>query len=198
MGLSVYDVLTFPAYFSYPLEALIEPRTEFLKLRRRPIAVVGLNTALTSGDADFARKVAKWLPTPTQTICHKPFVNYLVYRYLPLVTQVSPDLYISFKKAYLENRAAVVSGQMSCESVLELVSSAPLGSLGGLSTSSNVSEVFGARQLNDDEVKRRQDELLRNQGLKQQPSNKAAIKPSQSKDTGISSSSKDSQSSDPS
>jgi mTERF len=59
MGLSVYDVLTFPAYFSYPLEALIEPRTEFLKLRRRPIAVVGLNTALTSGDADFAKKVAK-------------------------------------------------------------------------------------------------------------------------------------------
>jgi hypothetical protein len=52
-------VLTFPAYFSYPLEALIEPRTEFLKLRRRPIAVVGLNTALTSGDADFAKKVAK-------------------------------------------------------------------------------------------------------------------------------------------
>jgi hypothetical protein len=39
----------------------------------------------------------------------------------------------------------VVSGQMSCESVLELVSTTPLGSLGGLSTSSNVSEVFGAR-----------------------------------------------------
>jgi hypothetical protein len=82
------------------------------------------------------------LPTP---ICYEPLVNHLVYRYLPLVTQVSPDLYISFKKAYLENRAAVVSGQMSCESVLELVSTTPLGSLGGLSTSSNVSEVFGAR-----------------------------------------------------
>jgi hypothetical protein len=41
----------------------------------------------------------------------------------------------------------VISGQMTCESVLELVSTTPLGSLGGLSTSSNVSEVFGARYM---------------------------------------------------
>lgn len=33
MGLSVYDVLTFPAYFSYPLDTVIEPRTEFLSIR---------------------------------------------------------------------------------------------------------------------------------------------------------------------
>ena len=33
MGLSVYDVLTFPAFFSYPLDTIIEPRTEFLKIR---------------------------------------------------------------------------------------------------------------------------------------------------------------------
>lgn len=33
MGLSVYDVLTFPAYFSYPLDSVIEPRTEFLSIR---------------------------------------------------------------------------------------------------------------------------------------------------------------------
>lgn len=33
MGLSVYDVLTFPAYFSYPLDTVIEPRTEFLIIR---------------------------------------------------------------------------------------------------------------------------------------------------------------------
>lgn len=33
MGLSVYDVLTFPAYFSYPLDTVIEPRTEFLVIR---------------------------------------------------------------------------------------------------------------------------------------------------------------------
>lgn len=33
MGLSVYDVLTFPAYFSYPLDTVIEPRTEFLNIR---------------------------------------------------------------------------------------------------------------------------------------------------------------------
>lgn len=33
MGLSVYDVLTFPAYFSYPIDTVIEPRTEFLSIR---------------------------------------------------------------------------------------------------------------------------------------------------------------------
>lgn len=33
MGLSVYDVLTFPAYLSYPLETVIEPRTAFLNVR---------------------------------------------------------------------------------------------------------------------------------------------------------------------
>ncbi|CAN0389915.1 unnamed protein product, partial [Discosporangium mesarthrocarpum] len=62
MGLSVYDILTFPAYFSYPLETVTEPRTCFLNLRRRPITLVGLNTALQSGDDDFARKVAKVRP----------------------------------------------------------------------------------------------------------------------------------------
>ncbi|CAM9614878.1 unnamed protein product [Phaeothamnion confervicola] len=76
MGLSAYDVLTFPAYFSYPLPSVIEPRTAFLRLRRRPIAVVGVTAALTGGDADFAKKVAK----------------------------VSPDLYQSFKATYLQHR----------------------------------------------------------------------------------------------
>lgn len=59
MGLSVYDLVSFPAYFSYPLEVVTEPRAEFLKLRRRPIAVIGLRAALKWGDDDFARKVAK-------------------------------------------------------------------------------------------------------------------------------------------
>ena len=59
MGLSIYDVMSFPAYFSYPLESVIEPRTEFLKLRRRPVAVVGLNLVLMYGDNDFARTTAK-------------------------------------------------------------------------------------------------------------------------------------------
>ncbi|KAG5187906.1 mTERF-domain-containing protein [Tribonema minus] len=129
MGLSVYDVLTFPAYFSYPLESIIEPRTEFLKLRRRPIAVVGLNMALTSGDADFAKKIAK----------------------------VRPELYASFKAAYMKHRAEVQAGTMKGEDLLEMLGldmlgGKPLGSLGGLSTSSNVQEVTSARQLADDEV----------------------------------------------
>ncbi|CAM9444454.1 unnamed protein product, partial [Ectocarpus fasciculatus] len=76
MGLSVYDVLTFPAYFSYPLDTVIEPRTEFLAIRGRPITLVGLNIALHQGDADFARKVAR----------------------------VQPRVYQDFKKAYTNNR----------------------------------------------------------------------------------------------
>ncbi|CAM9230890.1 unnamed protein product [Ectocarpus sp. 12 AP-2014] len=76
MGLSVYDVLTFPAYFSYPLDTVIEPRTEFLAIRGRPITLVGLNIALHQGDADFARKVAR----------------------------VQPRVYQDFKKAYINKR----------------------------------------------------------------------------------------------
>ena len=33
--LSVYDVVRFPAYFSYPLEKVIEPRVVFLEVRER-------------------------------------------------------------------------------------------------------------------------------------------------------------------
>lgn len=113
MGLSVYDVLTFPAYFSYPLDTVIEPRTEFLIIRGRPITLVGLNIALQQGDADFARKVAK----------------------------VQPDVYIDFKRAYLANREAVRSGESDAESLLSEPQRKAIGNLGGQSTSNNVSEV---------------------------------------------------------
>ena len=39
--LSVYDVVRFPAYFSYPLDKVIEPRVVFLEVsvwRERPSA----------------------------------------------------------------------------------------------------------------------------------------------------------------
>ncbi|CAM9714409.1 unnamed protein product [Scytosiphon promiscuus] len=111
MGLSVYDVLTFPAYFSYPLETVIEPRAEFLSIRGRPITLVGLNIALQQGDADFARKVAK----------------------------VQPRVYREFKEAYVENREAVRSGRRDAESLLSEPQRKSIGNLGGQSTSNNVS-----------------------------------------------------------
>jgi hypothetical protein len=124
MGLSVYDVLTFPAYLSYPLEGWIEPRTEVLKLRRRPISLVGLNTALTSGDADFAKMVAK----------------------------VTPELYNEFKELYATHRNEIRSGKRTTESLIALMGKETLGSVGGLSTSSNVGEVTQAARLDDDAV----------------------------------------------
>lgn len=80
--LSVYDVVRFPAYFSYPLEKVIEPRVVFLEVRERPrarmiqslayltplpfplqqrdrpLAMWGLSTVLTVSDADFATRLA--------------------------------------------------------------------------------------------------------------------------------------------
>ncbi|CAM9090881.1 unnamed protein product, partial [Ectocarpus sp. 4 AP-2014] len=113
MGLSVYDVLTFPAYFSYPLDTVIEPRTEFLAIRGRPITLVGLNIALHQGDADFARKVAR----------------------------VQPRVYQDFKKAYINKRAAVKNGLVDAEQLLSGPQRTAIGSLGGLSTSNNLSAV---------------------------------------------------------
>ncbi|CBJ32380.1 conserved unknown protein [Ectocarpus siliculosus] len=113
MGLSVYDVLTFPAYFSYPLDTVIEPRTEFLAIRGRPITLVGLNIALHQGDADFARKVAR----------------------------VQPRVYQDFKKAYINKRAAVKNGLVDAKQLLSGPQRRAIGSLEGLSTSNNLSTV---------------------------------------------------------
>ncbi|CAM9885935.1 unnamed protein product [Chrysoparadoxa australica] len=130
MGLSVYDLLTFPAYFSYPLDSIIEPRTEFLKLRRRPITLIGLKSAIASGDAYFARTSAK----------------------------VTPELYAQFKESYIQHRGAILEG---VKDVADLVEGMPLGNLGGLSTSMDVFEVTGARQVNDEEVRQREEKEFR-------------------------------------
>lgn len=58
LGLSPFDLLSFPAYFSYSLHDRIVPRTKFLQSIGRPLLDVGLNRALTLSDEIFCRRVA--------------------------------------------------------------------------------------------------------------------------------------------
>merc|ERR1712091_432737 len=56
-ALSVYDVVRFPAYFSYPLDTVIRPRTAFLEANGLPLTRFELKTLFTGGDAQFAKRV---------------------------------------------------------------------------------------------------------------------------------------------
>ena len=57
-ALSVYDVVRFPAYFSYPLDTVIRPpRTAFLGPMALPLTRFELKTLFTPGDAQFAKRV---------------------------------------------------------------------------------------------------------------------------------------------
>ncbi|KAH8084453.1 hypothetical protein JL720_7950 [Aureococcus anophagefferens] len=56
-ALSVYDVVRFPAYFSYPLDGVIKPRTAFLKQLGVPITTFPLQALFTPGDKEFASRV---------------------------------------------------------------------------------------------------------------------------------------------
>jgi len=59
LGLGAYDVVRFPAYFSYPLEKVVMPRMRYLAdMVNRPGSVWGLNLILTPSDDIFALKVA--------------------------------------------------------------------------------------------------------------------------------------------
>lgn len=59
LGLSTYDVLKFPGYFSYDLAKVIEPRTRFLQTYGKSVAEVGLNMALALTDEQFCLRVAR-------------------------------------------------------------------------------------------------------------------------------------------
>ena len=60
LKLTAYDVTRFPAYFSYPLESVIRPRTKFLtEVLGRPGSVWGLNLILTPSDEEFAVRVRR-------------------------------------------------------------------------------------------------------------------------------------------
>jgi mTERF len=58
LGLSAYDVLLFPGYFSYSLTECIEPRTRFLQKLGVPLIEFGLNMALSTTDDVFCERIA--------------------------------------------------------------------------------------------------------------------------------------------
>lgn len=57
LGLTAYDVLMFPGFFSYSLTAVIEPRTRFLQKIGIPVTDVGLNMALAPTDEIFCERI---------------------------------------------------------------------------------------------------------------------------------------------
>ncbi len=69
LRLSPFDVLSFPAYFSYPLESRIQPRTLFLRTVGKPLSEIGLNMALSLGDEEFCRRVAERPLADYQQFC---------------------------------------------------------------------------------------------------------------------------------
>lgn len=56
-ALSVYDVVRFPAYFSYPLDTVIRPRTAFMETYDLPLTRFELKTLVTPADGKFASRV---------------------------------------------------------------------------------------------------------------------------------------------
>lgn len=54
-----FEVVRFPAFFSYPLERVIKTRYEYLRdCKRLPLSLVSVDDVLRFGDIDFAVTVA--------------------------------------------------------------------------------------------------------------------------------------------
>ena len=54
-----FEVVRFPAYFSYPLERVIKTRYEYLRdIKKAPISLVSVDDVLRFGDVDFVTSVA--------------------------------------------------------------------------------------------------------------------------------------------
>ena len=57
---ATFELSTFPAYFSYPLDRVIKTRYEYLLMEKRiPTQFVALDVVLRYGDRDFATQVAR-------------------------------------------------------------------------------------------------------------------------------------------
>jgi hypothetical protein len=55
-----FELSTFPAYFSYPLDRVIKTRYEYLQvMKEAPTQLLALDLVVRYGDKDFAEKVAK-------------------------------------------------------------------------------------------------------------------------------------------
>lgn len=59
LGLTVFDVLGFPAYFNYSLEKRIIPRTAFLQTTGKRVADIGLSRILAPVERVFCRRIAR-------------------------------------------------------------------------------------------------------------------------------------------
>ena len=71
LHLSPFDLLSFPAYFSYPLETRILPRTLFLRALGKPLLEVGLNMAISLNDDEFCNRVAERPLKDYQQFCNR-------------------------------------------------------------------------------------------------------------------------------
>lgn len=57
---SSFELSTFPAYFSYPLDKRIKARYQYLhRVKRVPTQLMALDRVLRYGDKDFATRVAR-------------------------------------------------------------------------------------------------------------------------------------------
>ena len=54
-----FEVIRFPAFFSYPLERVIMNRYEYLRtIKRKPVQLLSVDDILRYGDSDFAKIIA--------------------------------------------------------------------------------------------------------------------------------------------
>lgn len=58
LRLSVFDILQFPGYFSYPLETCIEPRTKFLLAKGISVSQAGLSNVVSLTDENFCKRIS--------------------------------------------------------------------------------------------------------------------------------------------
>ena len=57
-GFDYFDVVRFPAYFSYPFERVIKSRFEYLSINNIPPKAIGLDRILRFGDEDFIKIIS--------------------------------------------------------------------------------------------------------------------------------------------
>lgn len=62
LKLGIFEVLQFPAYFSYSLDRRIIPRTKFTLATRNSVRALGLNNVLTLSDDLFCERVLRCRP----------------------------------------------------------------------------------------------------------------------------------------
>lgn len=88
LGLSSFDILQFPGYFSYSLTRCIEPRTKFLLALGTSVPQAGLNLILSLTDEGFCSRIAK-CPVSQYYAFRKAYFARKLKREKPLKTGMS-------------------------------------------------------------------------------------------------------------